>query len=137
MKKDQVPQDDSFLEGYEKAAYAVDEQGKYSIVPSRGWEPERIATSMALEAVDRALHEAWERAKARTASPLAYHMTHRQLNAGMLAEHLGISSWRVRWHLRPFGFRMMSLGMALKYCAGLDVPIERFITIPSEPEKLL
>ena len=134
MKKQQVPQDDSFLEGHQKAAYAVDDQGKYTIVPSRGWEPERVATSMALEAQDRELRLAWEMVKARRASPLAYHMTRCQLTPGTLAEHMGMSSLRVRWHLRPFGSGMMSLRTALRYCACLDIPIDRFLDVPSAPE---
>ncbi len=137
MKKDEVPQDESFLEGHQKAAYAVDEHGKYTVVPSRGYEPERVATSLALEAQDRDLRAAWERVKARRASPLAYHMTQRQLTPGMLAEYVGVSSLRVRWHLRPLGYRMMSIGMAMKYCSCLDIPIERFVTIPAAPEALV
>jgi hypothetical protein len=137
MKKEQVPQDESFLEGHQKAAYALDEHGKYAVVPSRGWEPERIATSVALEAQDRTLRTAWEDVGARRRSPLAYHMTRRQLTPGLLASNVGVSSWRVRWHLRPAGFRMMSLGMALKYAAYLEVPIERFVTVPPQPETLM
>ena len=137
MRKDEVPQDDSFLDGHQKAAYAVDEHGNYAVVPTRGWEPERIATSVALEAQDREVRSVWERVKSHQRSPLAYHMTSRQLTPALLAEYAGISSWRVRWHLRPTGFRRMSLRMALKYCTCLDIPIERLLTVPPAPEMLV
>ena len=136
MKKTEVPQDDSFLDGHRKAAYAVDEQGKYSVVPSRGYEPERVATSLALEAQDEALRHAWEQVNRKERSPLAYYMTLRQLNPSLLANHVGIATWRVRRHLSPSGFTGMSLRLALKYCETLAINIDKFLTVPDKPESL-
>jgi hypothetical protein len=133
MKKDQVPQDDCHLEGHQKAVYAIDEAGRYGVVAYRGWAAEELATSIAHEAQDRVLLAAWEQARAGTRSPLAYYMTLRQLTAGVLAQYVGIASWRVRWHLRRWGFRHMSIEMALRYCKVLDIPIERLLAVPPEP----
>jgi hypothetical protein len=136
MKKSQVPQDDSFLEGHQKAAYAVDEYGRYAIVPSRGWEPERVATSVALEAQDRALRQVWEQVASRRRSPLAYYMTLRQLTPALLGQYAGVSRWRVWWHLRPGGFRGMPPELKRRYSACLDVPFDRMSTLPEQPETL-
>ena len=134
MKKEEVSQDDSFLEGHQKATWALDEHGRYVVVPSRGYEPERIATTVALLAQDRCVQSAWERARQGTQSPLGYHLAVKQWTLGLAAAHLGISRFRVWWHLRPFGFRRLSASLLARYCQSLDLEPLKFTRVPEAPE---
>jgi hypothetical protein len=134
LKKEDVSQDDSFLEGHQKAAYALDEHGKYVVVPSRGYADEVVATTFALVAQDRLIQTAWERARAGVQSPLAYHLAVKQLTLGLAAAQVGI--WRVRvwWHLRPAGFRRLSPSLRQRYCKELDITEAQLLAVPATPE---
>ena len=134
MKKEDVSQDKSFLEGHQKAAYAVDEQGKYVVVPSLGYADETVATTFALVAQDRLIQTAWERARRGELSPLGYHLACKQWTVGLAAAHLGIWRLRVWWHLRPYGFRRMSKRLKARYCQELDVSEAQLSTVPDRPE---
>ncbi len=134
MKKEEVSQDDSFLEGHQKAAYALDEDGKYVVVPSRGYADEVVATTVALQAQDRLIQAAWERAHRGDASPLAYHLAVKQWTLGLAAAQLGL--WRVRvwWHLKPKGFVRLSPALRRRYCQELDLTEAQLSTLPAVPE---
>ena len=54
MKKEDVPQDHAkAFQGRKKALYALDENGRYAIVPSSGWEAEEIVLDQAIEEYER------------------------------------------------------------------------------------
>ncbi len=134
MKKEDVSQDDSFLDGHQKAAYAVDEHGKYVVVPSRGYADEVVATTVALRVQDQLIQIAWEKARKGEQSPLAYHLATRQWTLGLAAAQMGIGRWRVWWHLKPFGFRRLSSSLSRRYCQELDVTPAQLKTVPDAPE---
>lgn len=134
MKKEDVSQDDSFLEGHQKAAYAVDEHGKYVVVPSRGYADEVVATTFALVAQDRLIQTAWEKARSGEQSPLGYHLAVKQWTLGLAAAQMGIWRLRVWWHLKPGGFRRLSSAMKARYCKELDLTEAQLSTVPAKPE---
>jgi hypothetical protein len=137
VKSKDVTQDDSFLEGHQKAAYAVDENGQYVVVPSRGYADEVVATSFALVQQDKRIQAAWERAKKGEVSPLAYHLAVKQWTLPLAAAQMGL--WRifVWWHCQPRGFAGMSESLRQKYSAELDVPLEQLARVPEKPELTL
>jgi hypothetical protein len=134
VKKEEVSQDDSFLEGHQKAAYAVDEHGNYVVVPSRGYADEVVATTVALLTQDRLIQTAWERARNGELSPLAYHLAVKHWTLGLAAAQMGIGRWRVWWHLRPAGFRRLSAALKSRYSEQLDVPLQELSVVPEAPE---
>jgi hypothetical protein len=134
VKKADVSQDDSFLEGHQKVAYALDEQGKYVGVPSRGYADEVVATTVALLAQDRLIQLAWDRARAGEQSPLAYHLSVKHLTLGLAAAQMGIWRWRVWWHLKPAGFRRLSASLRQRYCKELDIDEAKLLSLPDAPE---
>jgi hypothetical protein len=137
LKKEDVSQDDSFLEGHQKAAYAIDENGKYVVVPSRGYADEVVATTYALLAQDKRVFTAWERCKRGEVSPLAYHLALKQWTLGLAAAQLGIWRLRVWWHLKPGGFRRLSASMRLRYCQELDLTPAQLSAVPDQPELMM
>jgi hypothetical protein len=137
VKSADVPQDDSFLEGHRKAAYAVDANGQYVVVPSRGYEAEVAATSVALLEVDRAVQVAWNQVKAGTVSPLAYHFAVRQWPLGLAAASVGVSRLRLWWHLKPKVFAGLSASMKRRYCEALAITEAQLASVPEAPERLM
>jgi hypothetical protein len=122
MRERDVPQEgNATLAGHRKAVYAVGDDGKLRIVPSRGWEVEEVVTRQALEDLERRAR------KAR--SPLEYHMYRARMDVAMLAAAAGIWRWRVRRHLRPEVFARLPLRLRRRYAEALGVTLaalERF-----------
>ncbi|HET9122767.1 MAG TPA: hypothetical protein VFN52_04600 [Acidiferrobacteraceae bacterium] len=132
MKARDVPQDESVLAGLRRACYAEDEQGHYVVVPSRGWEVERMVNEHAHEALRQQLREILQAARTGLASPLAYYMTWRQMDINLLAANAGIARWRVRWHLRPRVFRKLPHRLLQRYASALDVDPLTLTRLPEE-----
>jgi hypothetical protein len=125
MKTQEVPQDlDPTYEGWKRLCYAVDDQG--TIVPaySSGWEVEETAKSFAWRMIETDLARTREAIRAGRASPLEFFMKARLMNPHLLAQNMGVSTLRVRWHLRPRVFAMLSEAWLSRYALCLDIPIE-------------
>jgi hypothetical protein len=133
MKKDQVPQDRGFSDGVREIAYAVDENGRYVRVPTRGWEPKTVANDQAWEVIDEAVAEAKRRIRAGKRSPLAYHMARNQMDVGLLAAYVGLPRWRVRRHLKPAVFRKLSAEILGRYADVFGLRVEALRDIPAAP----
>lgn len=128
-----VPQDDSILQGNRRACYVEDDQGHYVIVPSRGWEVERIVNQNAVGRV-RDYIEAMRRAvSVGTSSPLAYHMACRQMDVALLAANCGIWRWRIRRHMRPAAFARLPSSLLARYADALHVSCEELKRVPQMP----
>ena len=133
----QVVDVDIAPEGHQKAAYAVDENGTYVVVPSRGYADEVVATSFALVQQDKLIQAAWERAKKGEVSPLAYHLAVKQWTLPLAAAQMGLWRLFVWWHLKPRGFAGMSQRLRTKYCAELDLSPAQLASVPEKPELTL
>jgi hypothetical protein len=117
MRERDVPQEgNATLAGHRKAVYAVGEDGKLHIVPSRGWEVEEVVTRQAVEDLERRAREA--------RSPLEYHMYRARMDPAMLAGAAGIWRWRVRRHLRPQVFARLPVRLRRRYAEALGVTLE-------------
>ncbi|HEX9626970.1 MAG TPA: hypothetical protein VGA00_08550 [Acidiferrobacterales bacterium] len=133
MKTDEVPQEDSMLGEHRRACYALDEQGRYVVVPSKGWSVESIVNAQANAEVDRAIMAAHARVAAGAASPLAYHMARRQMTPALLAANAGIWVLRVRWHLRPKAFARLPDEVLNRYAEALGTDVATLKHLPPVP----
>src|SRR4051812_49260138 len=125
MRERDVPQEgNATLAGHRKAMYAVGDDGKLRIVPSRGWEVEETVTRQALEDLERRAHEARERARAGRGSPLEYHMYRARMDVPLLSQTTGLWRWRVKRHLRPGAFERLPATLKSRYADALGVPVE-------------
>ena len=71
MRERDVPQEGNrTLAGHRKAVYAIADDGKLRLVPSRGWEVEEIVTRQAVEDLEKRAMEARARALSGESSPL-------------------------------------------------------------------
>jgi len=125
MRERDVPQEgNKTLAGHRKAVYAVADNGKVRLVPSRGWEVEEIVTRHAVEDLERRAEEARERALAGETSPLEYHMYRARMDVELLSQTTGLWRWRVRRHLKPAVFARLPLALQQRYAEALGVSIE-------------
>jgi len=125
MREREVPQEGNrSLAGHRKAVYAVADDGKLRLVPSRGWEVEEIVTRQAVEDLERRAEEARARVLAGQSSPLEYHMYRARMDLELLSQTTGLWRWRVRRHLRPAAFARLPLALRRRYAEALGVSVE-------------
>ena len=125
MREREVPQEGNrTLAGHRKAVYAVGENGKLRLVPSRGWEVEEIVTRQAVEDLERRAEEARSRALAGESSPLEYHMYRARMDVELLSQTTGLWRWRVRRHLKPAVFQRLPLALKARYAEALGIAVE-------------
>ena len=135
MKVDQVPQDDSILEGHSRACYAQDSSGRYLIAKSRGWQVEAIANHQALSDVEEKIARAARNVTEGRASPLAFHMARFHMDAGLLAAHTGIWSLRIRRHLRPSVFARLPDRLLQRYANAFGIDLSSLKGTPDSGKK--
>jgi hypothetical protein len=125
MRDRDVPQEgNATLGGHRKAVYAIAEDGKLRIVPSRGWEAEEIVTRQAVEDLEHRAQAARVRALAGESSPLEYHMYRARMDVALLSQTTGLWGWRVRRHFRPQVFERLPLRLRQRYSEALGVSLE-------------
>ncbi len=130
MKIEQVPQEQSMLAGERRACYAEDAHGRYVVVPSTGWEVEKIVNAQAVAEVRAAIEAARARVLQGRRSPLDYHMACCQMTPALLAANAGIARLRVWWHLRPRPFARLSRAVLARYAEALAIPVEELCRLP-------
>lgn len=132
MKIDQVPQETSMLEGHQRACYAVDANGRYVVVGSRGWEVEKVVNAQAVDEVRRVIEDACARVLRGEASPLAYHMARCQMDVGLLAANTGMWRLRVWRHLKPTVFATLKPALLQRYADALGMSIDALRAMPGD-----
>ena len=131
MKIDDVPQDQGMInDGRREVCYAVDEEGRYVMTGSAGWEPKNIANSQAWELIDIAARKALAKVRAGKASPLAYHMANHQMSVGLLAKYAGINYFKVWLHLKPASFKRLTPDLLGRYAEAFGMSVEDLTSVP-------
>ncbi len=132
MKVNDVPQDNTveYYEGVKRACYAIDDKGKYVIVPSNGWREEEFINSLAVKELVVNLEKTRKAVLAGEKSPLAYHMERRQMIPDILSKTAGIAVFRVKRHLRPEIFAKLKNSVLERYAQALAITIEELKTVP-------
>ena len=125
MKLKNVPQDaDPTYEGAKKLCYALDENGQFKTATTNGWSVEATVKNLAWQNIEKDLEKTRQQVRSGELSPLGFFMKFRQMDTSLLAQNMGISSWRVKWHLRPRVFRGLPAPWLKKYSDCLEIPVE-------------
>jgi hypothetical protein len=130
MRRKDVPQDQGLFGEWKEVSYAVDDDGRYILVPSAGWEPANIANHMAWESIEAEVDAVHSKVRAGALSPLAYHMARHQMDPGLLAGYAGLFRWQVRRHMKPAAFRRLSAKLAVRYAAIFRITPEELMKTP-------
>jgi hypothetical protein len=137
MKVNEVPQDDVFdySAGIKKGNYALDDKGKYVMVPSKGWVVDEMINRMAYDEYKAKEEETRKAVLAGQKSPLAYYMELRQMTPEILGKTAGIAAFRVKRHLRPEIFARLKPSVLEAYAKALAITTEELISVPKNPRE--
>ena len=132
MRRKDVPQDQGLFGEWKEVSYAVDDDGRYVLVRSAGWEPANIANHTAWESIDTEVGAVLEQVRAGKRSPLAYQMARHQMDPGLLAGYAGLFRWQVRRHMKPAAFRRISPALAGRYAAIFRITRQELMSVPED-----
>jgi hypothetical protein len=132
MKRQEVPQNRQLFGEQREICYAVDEDGRYVLVRSAGWEPANIANGEAWKAIGLEADAVAAKVRAGELSPLAWHMARSQMDPGMVAAYMRISRWRVRRHMMPGPFRRLRRDLLERYAAVFRIRPEEIDIVREE-----
>lgn len=134
MKIKEVPQDQGMMnDGRHEVCYAVDDQGRYNLVASAGWDPKNVANDQAWGQIHAHVRRVLDQIRAGKRSPLAYHMAHHQMSLGLLARYARIGRLRVWLHLRPRGYRGLTPELRRRYAEIFAIEAAELDRVPDEP----
>tara|TARA_R110002167_G_scaffold163242_18_gene360016 strand:- start:958 stop:1359 length:402 start_codon:yes stop_codon:yes gene_type:complete len=125
LKKEEVPQDKSFLkeEHGKELYYALDENGNYTTALSSGWEAKTIALGNALQDIEERIADAKQRVLDHKTSPIEYHMERCRMDPQVLSSYVGMWQWRVKRHFKPAVFKRLNEKTLQKYADVFDIDL--------------
>lgn len=136
MKTSEVPQERGIMpENVYEVCYAVDEDGRYVLKSSAGWEPKNIVNDQAWEIIKAQVADVLAQIHAGRLSPLAFHMTKNQMNIGLLAKYVRLSRWRVRRHLKPHVFERLEPEVLDRYADVFEITVEQLLKVPGNGDR--
>lgn len=131
MDSTKVPQDDiSTYANNKKAIYATDKEGRYTIIPSTGWQVEAEATTQAVQELERLAARAYGKVAKGEKSPLYFHMYDRRMDLQLLSESTGLFKWRIKRHFKPSVFSSLSRPLLERYGNALGISTEDLCRLP-------
>ena len=135
MKIEDVPQDKGMIDDDRREiCYAVDDDGRYVLSSSRGWEPKNVVNRQAWDLVRKDVAATLAKVRDGKLSPLAYHMARNQMNVGLLSKYVPYGRLRVWWHLRPKVFERLPPGMLKPYADLFEVDPADLKAVPDHEE---
>ncbi len=130
MKKSEIPQDKSALEGVgNELCYAVDENGKYATAQSRGWDVKANALDLAWKDIASRVEQAKIKIQKGEASPLLFFMESRLMELSIVSAYTGFWKWQIKRHLKPAVFEKLSQKKLQKYADLFELSVEEFKTM--------
>lgn len=123
MKIDEVPQDEAYMirGKIRDLCYAVDKDGHYISTLSMGWKPKNEAIKLAWEQVYEHVEERRQLVLAGKLSPIAFYMELNIMNPSILASYTGLSTWKIRKHLKMKHFKKLKPDLLAKYAEALNI----------------
>ncbi len=116
MKKEELPQDRSALQGYTRELhYVKNEEGKFTTGLSSGWEIKASALENAWEDVHQQMEEAKKLVRQGDKSPLYFLMVKNLMDISILSSYTGFWRFRLRRHFKPEVYEKLSDKILLKY----------------------
>lgn len=124
MKKKEVPQDEGLMEGrFEDVNYALDENGNYVAVLSKGWDPKNEAMLQAWDVIHEKVEQVRHDVLSGKVTPIAYYMEKNIMDLKLLADYMGLPKRKVRKHLKPEKFAQLTDDILQRYAEvfGIDI----------------
>ncbi|MFT3739425.1 MAG: hypothetical protein QM786_11755 [Breznakibacter sp.] len=125
MKREELPQDRSALNGYTRELhYVKDGDGKFRTGLSSGWEVKASALDNAWEEVNEQIKEAEELVRSGKMSPLYLLMVKNLMDVSILCSYTGFWRFRIKRHFKPSVFVRLSDKVLARYVDAFNMTIE-------------
>lgn len=125
MKKEELPQDTSALEGITRdLCYVKDADGKYTTDLSKGWDVKKQALDNAWDDINERVNEASELVKAGVKSPIYYFMEKKLMDITLLAAYTGFWKFTIQRHFKPSNFNALSQARLAAYAKAFEISID-------------
>jgi hypothetical protein len=125
MKKKEVPQDEGLMEGrFEDVCYALDENGNYVAVLSKGWSPKNDAMLQAWDLIREKVDKIRQDVLSGKISPIAYYMEKNIMDIKLLADYVELPKRKVRKHLNPEKFAQLEDEILQRYAETFEISLE-------------
>jgi hypothetical protein len=125
MKKKEVPQDEGLMEGrFEDVNYALDENGNYVAVLSKGWQPKNDALLQAWDVIHEKAEIVRQEVIAGKVSPIAYYMEKNIMDLSLLSDYVELPKRKVRKHLKPEKFAQLEDEILQRYADAFEMTLE-------------
>ena len=126
MKKNEVPQDESFLSknNLSELYYVVDEDGHFTTEQSSGWEPKTIMQTETLRVLQQRVEKAKEKVKQGKVSPIVYYMELNKMDWPTLAAYMHKWSFFIKRHAKPNVFNRLNDSVLSKYSEVFGITLE-------------
>lgn len=137
MKVREVPLDNipPYYAGLKKGYYALNDERKYVIVPSLGWDADEVINGLAVNELTSNLEETRKAVLAGLKSPLCYQMEVHQMISEILAKTASIATFRVKRHFRPEVSGKLKPSVLAGYAKALDITLEELKTVPHQSQE--
>lgn len=133
MEKDKVPQDTGITGGVTREVqYAVNKDGKYEKVLSKGWEPKNIVNELAWDDIQDNINIANEKIRNEKASPLLYFMAKSIMDTSLLANYIELPKWKVKKHLKLKSFNKLNEERLESYANIFEISVDELINYKPE-----
>lgn len=125
MKKEDLPQDHSALEGVTRdLCYVKDAEGKYTTDLSIGWEVKKQALDNAWDDINERVEEAAALIKSGEKSPIYYFMEKKLMDLVVLSGYTGFWKMTIKRHFKPSVFATLTDEKLLVYAKTFDISLE-------------
>jgi hypothetical protein len=109
--------------------YSLDKNGKYFITTPSDFEPAEVANSFELAEIHRRIEETKLNVLNGKISPLAYYLERNLMTPFRFSGEIGISTWKVKRHLKPAVFRRLNYSFLNKYASFFGISVDDFINL--------
>ena len=131
MKVKEVPQELKFFKNtiVRDVVYAVDDEGNYAPVVSKGWEIKNDALGLVWDDIEEKCEAIREKVLSGELSPLAYHLEKNIMDIDLFAKYTGQSKKKVKQYLEVSGFEKLDDNTLQQYAEVLRISVEELKTV--------
>jgi len=130
MKKEEVPQDKSFLTGITKeVCYAKNDNGSYEPALSSGWHVKHDALNVSWSNINNEVDKAYQSVKNGERSPIYFFMLKNLMDIGLLSSYTGFWRFTIKRHCKPHIFSKLKERTLEKYAKVFDITIDELKNI--------
>jgi len=113
------------MEGrFEDVCYALDENGNYVAVLSKGWSPKNEAMLQAWDLIREKVDKIRQDVLSGKISPIAYYMEKNIMDIKLLADYVELPKRKVRKHLNPEKFAQLEDEILQRYAETFEISLE-------------